>query len=168
MDSEFWQDQEAGHETLIGDGIRVLIVDDDLSSLRSVERILKHKGFWVFSSTDGEAAIEVMDEAGVDVMLVDLVMPNMGGIDVLKTVKAQNHYVQIVMMTAFGDIDSAVEAVKEGAYDFLTKPFQSPDALSLAVKKAAEHSRLLKKNDALEKELEVHERYGNIVGSSIP
>ncbi|MBN2801561.1 MAG: sigma-54-dependent Fis family transcriptional regulator [Deltaproteobacteria bacterium] len=165
---EYLDYNEAENGERSSDNIRVLVVDDDASSLRSVERILKSKGFWVFSSTDGEAAIEVMKEANVDVMLVDLVMPKMNGLEVLKTVKAESRYIQVVMMTAFGDVDSAVEAVKEGAYDFLTKPFQSADALALSVKKAANHSKLLKKNDELEKELEVHERYGNIIGASSP
>ncbi len=168
LKNKFNQNDSSMPDNQIGDGIRVLVVDDDVSSLKSVERILKAKGFWVFSSTDGAAAIEVIEEASVDVLLLDLVMPGMNGLEVLKTVKAKNRHIQVVMMTAFGDVDSAVSAVKEGAYDFLTKPFQSADALTLSVKKAADHAKLLLKNEELEKELEVNERYGNIIGSSLP
>jgi DNA-binding NtrC family response regulator len=152
----------------IGKGISVLVVDDDTTSLRSVERILKTRGFTVLTASDGASALEYIHSETVDVMLLDLVMPGISGLDVLKSTKLQKEEIQVVMMTAFGDVDAAVAAVKAGAYDFLTKPFQSPDALALSVTKAAEHFKLLTKARKLEKELEVHERYGDIIGSASP
>jgi len=148
------------------DGLSVLIVDDDASSLRSVERILKSRGFNVSTATNGMDALELIQNDGFNVMLVDLVMPGISGIEVLKKAKLINGGVEIVIMTAFGDVDAAVAAVKAGAHDFLTKPFQSPDALCLSVSKAAEHAKLLARAQQLEKELEVRERYGDIIGSS--
>lgn len=155
-------------EDIIGNGVHVLVVDDDTTSLRSVERILRARGFEVLTAADGATALDLVNSESIDVMLLDLVMPGMSGLDVLRKTKLQKEQIQVVMMTAFGDVDAAVAAVKAGAYDFLTKPFQSPDALALSVSKAAEHSKLLCRARELEKELEIHEKYGDIVGSSAP
>jgi two-component system, NtrC family, response regulator HydG len=150
------------------DPIRVLVVDDDAASLRSVERILKARGFEVETATSGAEAVEFVSSKLADVMLLDLVMPGMSGLDVLKKTKAIGSGIEVVIMTAFGDVDAAVTAVKAGAHDFLTKPFQSPDALAHSVAKAAEHGRLIARAQRLEKELEIRERYGDIIGSSPP
>jgi DNA-binding NtrC family response regulator len=146
--------------------IRVIVVDDDDASLRSVERILRAHGFEVETATNGADAIAAVSLEHADVMLLDLVMPGLSGLDVLKKVKALGCATEVVIMTAFGDVDVAVTAVKAGAHDFLTKPFQSPDALAHSVAKAGEHGRLVARAQRLEKELEVRERYGDIVGSS--
>jgi DNA-binding NtrC family response regulator len=156
----------ADHATADVGPIRVVVVDDDAASLRSVERILKARGFEVDTVSNGADAIAFVSREHSDVMLLDLVMPGLSGLDVLKRVKARGCPTEVVIMTAFGDVDAAVTAVKAGAHDFLTKPFQSPDALAHSVTKAAEHGRLVARAQRLEKELEVRERYGDIVGSS--
>ncbi|MDJ0761949.1 MAG: sigma-54 dependent transcriptional regulator [Myxococcota bacterium] len=148
--------------------IHVLVVDDEPESLRAVARILKARGFEVDTAMNGIEALERLEKNTVDVMLVDLVMPGMSGLEVLKKAKVGFERLEVVMMTAFADVDTAVAAVKAGAYDFLTKPFPSSDTVALAVTKAAEHGRLVYKTRRLEEELEVRERYGNIIGSSPP
>ena len=155
-------------ESLDEKAARVLVVDDDTVSLRSVERILKARGFVVWTATGGEDALDHLEEKETDVVLLDLVMPGMGGLDVLDEMNRRGSRVQVVMMTAFGDVDAAVAALKAGAHDFLTKPFQSPDALAHSVAKAADHGRLVKRAEELEKALEIRERYGDIIGSSQP
>jgi len=149
-----------------GGPIRVIVVDDDVASLRSVERILKARGFEVETATNGTDALALLPRVRADVMLLDLVMPGLSGLDVLKRIKTLGGGAEVVIMTAFSDVDAAVTAVKAGAHDFLTKPFQSPDALAHSVAKAGEHGRLVARAQRLEKELEVRERYGDIVGSS--
>ncbi len=147
---------------------RVLVVDDEPESLRAVARILGARGFEVLTAPSGDVALERLGSGDVDVMLVDLVMPGMSGLEVLKRAKSNTTRVEVVLMTAFADVDTAVAAVKAGAYDFLTKPFTSSDTVALAVAKAAERGRLLDRTRQLEEELEVRERYGNIIGSSPP
>ena len=90
----------------------------------------------------------------------------MGGLDVLSQAKLVAPDVEIIMMTAHADVDSAVAAVRAGAYDFLTKPFASNDAVALAVSKAAERRRLVARNTRLQRELLSHERFGEIIGTS--
>jgi len=150
------------------EAIRVLVVDDDATSLRAVERILAAHGFEVETVSNGADALERIGLGRTDVVLLDLIMPGVGGLEVLRLTRARRPNTQVVMMTAFGDVDAAVTALKEGAHDFLTKPFSSPDALAHSVNKAAEHGRLIAKAEQLEKELEVRERYGDIIGSSGP
>ncbi|MCP4600644.1 MAG: sigma-54-dependent Fis family transcriptional regulator [Proteobacteria bacterium] len=163
--------QTAGRET--GDALdhpptHVLVVDDEPESLRAVARILKARGFEVDIAANGIEALDRLEKGAIDVMLVDLVMPGMSGLEVLKKAKIASERLEIVMMTAFADVDTAVAAVKAGAYDFLTKPFPSSDTVALAVANAAERGRLLDRTRKLEEELEVRERYGNIIGSSPP
>ncbi len=148
--------------------VHVLVVDDDPESLRAIARILKTRGFQVATAMSGTDALETIKNQDVDVLLVDLVMPGISGLDVLKKVKQVSERVEVVLMTAFADVDTAVTAVKAGAYDFLTKPFASSDTVALTVAKAAERGRLLDRTRLLEKELEIRERYGNIIGSSPP
>jgi DNA-binding NtrC family response regulator len=147
---------------------RVLVVDDEAELLRAVARILKARGFEVETAGNGMEALEQLGKQSFDVMLVDLVMPGMTGLELLKRSKTIHEHLEVVLMTAFADVDTAVAAVKAGAYDFLTKPFPSSDTVALAVSKASEHGRLLDKTRRLEEELEVRERYGDIIGSSQP
>jgi DNA-binding NtrC family response regulator len=148
--------------------VHVLVVDDEPESLRAVARILKARGFEVDIASNGVESLERLKKGIVDVMLVDLVMPGMSGLEVLKKAKMSNDRLEVIVMTAFADVDTAVTAVKAGAYDFLTKPFPSYDTVALAVAKAAERGQLLNRTRRLEEELEVRERYGNIIGSSSP
>ena len=92
--------------------IRVLVVDDDTTSLRSVERILKTMGFEVTTASDGARSLELLVASPVDVLLLDLVMPGMNGLDVLRKVKVLDSAVVVVLMTAHDDVDSAVAALK--------------------------------------------------------
>ncbi len=147
---------------------RVLVVDDEAELLRAVARILKARGFEVEMAGNGIEALEFLGRQTFDVMLVDLVMPGMTGLELLKRAKTVHEKLEVVIMTAFADVDTAVAAVKAGAYDFLTKPFPSSDTVALAVSKACEHGRLIDKTRRLEEELEVRERYGDIIGSSAP
>jgi DNA-binding NtrC family response regulator len=145
---------------------RVLVVDDDPTMRRGLTRLLEARGFDARAAEDGDAAVQLAMAGDLDVLLVDLHMPRTSGMDVLERVKSARADVEVVMMTAYADIDSAVTAVKAGAYDFLTKPFPTNDAVAIAVAKAAEHKRLVGRTLELERELEVHEQFGDIIGNS--
>jgi DNA-binding NtrC family response regulator len=146
--------------------VRVLIVDDEPGLRRTLARILLSRGFEVETAEDGAKGLEQIEAYAPDVALVDMMMPNMGGLEMLRRAKEKSSTVEIIMMTAFADVESAVQAVKLGAYHFLTKPFHSNDAVALTVSKAAEHRRLIDRANRLEERLELHEQFGELIGTS--
>ncbi len=115
---------------------------------------------------DGSQGLEYIQRTPPDVALVDMMMPGLGGLEVLARVKAMGFPCEVILMTAFADVDSAVAAMKAGAYHFLTKPFHSNDAVAHAVGKAAEHRRLAVRAQQLEQALASKERFGEIIGDS--
>jgi DNA-binding NtrC family response regulator len=149
-----------------GGAVHVLVVDDEPALRRSVARVLETRGMKVGVADDGRAALEYMERTPPDVALVDMMMPGLGGLELLARVKAAGIPVEIILMTAFADVDAAVAAMKAGAYHFLTKPFHSNDAVAHAVIKAAEHRRLADRARQLEQVLLSKERFGEIIGAS--
>ena len=123
------------------DGSPVLVVDDDRSNLESVERIFAKEGFRVRTASDGAQALEAVRREPPAVVVTDLAMPGMDGVSLLRAVKALSPETEVVLMTAYGTVEGAVEAMKEGAYDFIGKPFHR-DQLLLAVEKALDRRRL--------------------------
>jgi DNA-binding NtrC family response regulator len=145
---------------------RVLVVDDEPALRRSLARLLLSRGMAVLTADDGRTALEVLSKEPVDVVLLDLVMPNIGGLQVLEHIKATCPEVEAIMMTAFADVETAVASVRAGAYHFLTKPFRSSDEVVLTVVKAAERRRLLDRAVMLERRLEQMEQFGELIGNS--
>jgi two-component system response regulator HydG len=144
----------------------VLVVDDEPALRRSLSRVLETRGMHVAVADDGQQAIEYVQRTPPDVALVDMMMPGLGGLDVLARIKAMDLRVEVILMTAFADVDAAVAAMKAGAYHFLTKPFHSNDAVAHVVLKAAEHRRLADHARRLEQVLLSKERFGTIIGNS--
>lgn len=148
------------------EAVHVLVVDDEPALRRSLARVLEARGIKVGLAEDGRQAIEYIQRTPPDVALVDMMMPGLGGLEVLAHVKASGVALEVILMTAFADVDSAVEAMKAGAYHFLTKPFHSNDAVAHAVLKAAEHRRLADRARRLEQVLLSKERFGELIGDS--
>ncbi|HEY1960327.1 MAG TPA: sigma-54 dependent transcriptional regulator [Polyangiaceae bacterium] len=146
--------------------VRVLVVDDEPALRKSIARILTARGYEVTTADDGLAGLEALERGLPDVLLTDLLMPRMTGLDLLQKAKQRWPALEVVIMTAFADVDTAVSAVKAGAYDFLTKPFPSNDAVALSVAKAAEHHRLIARAHELEEKLIARERFGELIGNS--
>jgi DNA-binding NtrC family response regulator len=146
--------------------IRVVVVDDEPALRKSLERILRSRGYEVMTADDGHAALEILEQIQPDVLLSDMFMPQMTGLQLLEETKRRWPDIEVVLMTAYADVDAAVAAVKGGAYDFLTKPFPSNDAVALAVAKAADHRRLVERAQRLEQRLLSRERFGELVGNS--
>ncbi|MDI1449428.1 sigma-54 dependent transcriptional regulator [Polyangium sp. 6x1] len=145
----------------------VMVVDDEPALRRSLARVLLAEGFDVMTAEDGAAALTLLSTArAVDVVLLDVMMPGPSGMEVLARIKEQHPEVEVVMMTAFGDIDTAVAAVRQGAYNFLTKPFGPTETVALALMQAAEHKRLVDRTRLLEQRLVEHERFGELIGRS--
>lgn len=124
---------------------KVLVADDEPLMLRFVVDVLKRKGLEVTAVEDGDQAIQMLEMESFDLVISDIKMPKKGGLDVLKSAKVLHPSCLVILATAHGTIESAVEAMKLGAFHFLIKPF-SPDALETALAKAEEHLRLIKEN----------------------
>ena len=146
--------------------VHVLVVDDEAALRRSLVRILMSHGFRVGTAEDGALGLAYMEEHHPDVALVDIAMPNLTGLELLSRAKEKGLDCEIIMMTAHAGVDAAVQAVKGGAYHFLTKPFVSNEVVALTVLQAAEHGRLVDRTRRLEERLEAQERFGGLIGTS--
>ena len=144
---------------------RVLVVDDE-ENLRVVLRtFLKRHGYEVEVADSGVAALALVDRFGPDVILTDVRMPKMGGLDLLTTLKAKGDAATVIVMSAYGNLDLAIEAMKAGAYDYVQKPFKNDEVL-LALRKAEERERLRRENRALRKNLLEQNRFGAMLARS--
>lgn len=143
---------------------RVLVVDDDKMVLKAVGEILRRAGCEVVAIEDSVEGLAAATEPGFDVVVLDIKMPNLTGMDILREVKKRRPEVEVVMMTAFATVETAVAAVKAGAYDYLTKPFENIDEVVLTVQKAFERKALLDRNRQLEGMLEVRDRFEGLIG----
>jgi DNA-binding NtrC family response regulator len=146
--------------------IRLMIVDDEVGILRALQTLFERAGHQVISVQDPTEALGVAEEESPDVVLCDIRMPRLSGMDLLKELKLRKPDCEIIMMTAFGSVKAAVEAVKQGANDFLTKPFEDVSIVELAVHQAAERKRLREGYRALEAQLEVREAFEGLVGGA--
>ena len=123
----------------------VLVVDDDLANLESVSRIFQREGLDALTATNGKDALELLRRPEVTVMVSDLMMPGMDGQELLRAARAMRPDVEVVLMTAYGTVETAVASMKEGAYDFITKPLKR-HSLVKAVNKALEKQALVAEN----------------------
>jgi DNA-binding NtrC family response regulator len=147
--------------------IRVLIADDEPELRRSIARMLSSHGLQVVTAEDGVNALQVLETEAVDVALVDLMMPRLSGFELLAKMRARFPDIEVVMMTAFGDVETAVRAVQAGAYNFLTKPFRSNDEVELIIRQAAERRMLKAHAEQLERRLLASRvGLGGMIGSS--
>ena len=143
--------------------MRILIVEDEDKLRRVIELHLSGDDHEVVTAANAEAALRKLD--GVDLVITDLKMPGMDGLTLLERITRDNPSTPVVVMTAFGNVETAVEAMKRGAIDFLQKPF-SLDHLSTVVNKALEVRRLRTENQRLQSELETRHTFGNLIGRS--
>ncbi|MGH7291927.1 MAG: sigma-54-dependent transcriptional regulator, partial [Myxococcota bacterium] len=119
----------------------VLIVEDEANMRRVLSALLERDGFRTFEAPDGGAALELLKREAVDAILTDLRMPKMNGLELLEAVRRAHPEIPVVMLTAHGTVGSAVEALKQGAFDYLTKPFD-PDEIRQVMEKAVSTRRL--------------------------
>ena len=144
---------------------KILAVDDSSSVLNLLEAILKEEGYVVDSALDGLQAMECIENEAYNMVLTDLMMPGMGGMELLERVKKLDENIPIIILTAYGSIETAIEAMKVGAYDYIAKPF-SPDELVLKVGRLLQEEELKSENLKLKEELGIKYEFKNIVGSS--
>ncbi len=132
---------------------RILVVDDEKSLVLLASRILKKEGYEVKGAYSGEEALVILKKYAPNLIISDLKMPGISGIDLLKEVKKKYPEIDFIILTAYGTVENAVEAMKCGAIDYLIKPLKSPDELRMAVKKVVERQRLLAANTLWEEQL---------------
>ncbi len=144
---------------------KILIVDDDGSMRHMLSLILKREGYEVQAVGKGSEALNLVASESFDFILSDVVMPGMGGLELLQALKEKKVETTVIMMSAYGNLDTAVEAMKRGAYDYISKPFR-PDEVLLALRKAEERENLRKENLRLRREVSREYAFGNIVGKS--
>lgn len=150
------------------DKTSVLIIDDEENMRHMLSKMLAMEGYRVETATDGQEALSKMEYSDFDFVLCDIKMPKMDGMEFLKALEDRSHQATVIMMSAYGTIDLAVEAMQLGAYDFISKPFKS-DEVRLAIKKAQERDHLKRENVRLKAHLsriEKRQRFGNLVAKS--
>jgi two-component system, NtrC family, response regulator HydG len=143
----------------------LLVADDDPAVRESLQRALTREGYEVVVAPDGLAALERLRAGGIDLVLSDLKMPGLSGLELLPRAKAAAPEVDFIMLTAFGTVEEAVRAMKDGATDFLTKPFQRAQLVKV-VRQALERRDLIAQNKALQQRLDALLRQGNVIGVS--
>lgn len=144
---------------------RVLVVDDEESIREFLEIMLRKEGYEVTVAEDGQKALDIIKKKSIDMVISDLQMPNMTGIELLRNVKDQYPDMLFMMITAFGTTETAVEAMKLGAYDYITKPFKI-DEVRLNIANALRSQNLEVENRTLKKELTKEYSFQNLVGNS--
>jgi two-component system NtrC family response regulator len=145
----------------------ILIVDDEKNYLVILEALLAPEGYEIITEDNAVNALRLVREADLDLVITDMRMPGMNGMEFLEEAKKIDPELPVIMMTAYGTIEKAVEAMKKRAYDYITKPFRNEE-LKLTVKKALEFYRLKKENRLLSDALSDRYKYGNIIGKSQP
>ncbi|SMC19020.1 two-component system, NtrC family, response regulator [Desulfacinum hydrothermale DSM 13146] len=143
----------------------VLIIDDEKNYLFILEDLLQEEGHSVLTAQDGTAGLDLFRSNDLDVVVTDMKMPGMDGMEVLERIRALNPDIPVVMMTAYGTVEKAVEAMKKGAFDYIMKPFENEE-LKIIIGKACEHYRLIRENRELSAKLQERYHFHNIIGKS--
>ncbi len=144
---------------------RILVVDDETAMRQSLKDWLMEDDYEVDLAASGEDAISMARDRSWDIILLDLKMPGMDGLETMSRLKKMIPETEILMMTAYGSIDTAVQAMKEGAFDYLVKPFD-PDEIDMLIKKIVAHKELVLENILLRKKLAERHQYDEIIGKS--
>ncbi len=143
----------------------LLVVDDEPNYLIILSELLEEEGLEVFTAENGEKALKIIKETDLDLVLTDMQMPGMNGMDLLQAAKTHNINLPIIMMTAYGEVEKAVAAMRAGAFNFLTKPFNN-DELLANIHKAIEHYSLLRENSRLRNEVHKRSDFSGMIGKS--
>ena len=146
-------------------GERVLIVEDEPTTRLGLTELVSTWGFTTESASDGQEALQRITTFRPSIIISDLVMPRMGGLELLRVLKDEGNALTVVILTAQGTVETAVEAIKEGAYDYLTKPVE-PQRLKILLDKIVERQDTLREVKVLRKQLREHGSFGKMIGNS--
>ena len=145
--------------------IKILVIDDEEDMLSACRKILEAHGHLPFTVSDGKRALDMMNDGGYDIILCDLLMPEIDGMQILENVQRKFPSIPVVIFSAYGTIDRAVAAMKAGAFDFIEKPFDSQH-VNLVIEKAIRQRKLFKERKSLIDQLEDKYKFDNIIGKS--
>ena len=143
----------------------ILVIDDEEVIRKALDRFLKNQGYHVYLASDGEQGLDMIASENIDAAFVDLQMPKLPGMEVVKKIKETKPDTVTIVMTAYGTIPSAIEAIKLGAYHYLTKPFEL-DEIKELLNKALDYHRLKRENVLLKRQLKDKYKFSNIIGES--
>lgn len=146
---------------------RVLVVDDEENMLALFQKVLGKEGYEVVTASSGEEGLKRLETEWFDLVVSDLKMPGLDGFELLRKVKMVSPSLPCIMLTAYGTVDSAVAAMKEGAYDYLAKPVNNEE-IKLVVKKALDLHRLTREVERLRDQIEIEKDFKNMIGRSKP
>jgi DNA-binding NtrC family response regulator len=146
-------------------GERILIVEDDDLMRELMTKILAGEHYHIFQASSGEEALKLLQEQTIDLMLTDLRLTGMNGLQLLTEVRSFDQEIVVIVMTAYASVETAVEAMRKGAYDYLTKPFIN-DEIRVMLRRALNQRHLSRENRHLKRELRERYRFENIVGNS--
>jgi len=144
---------------------QILVIDDEENMRHFLKSLLAKEGYEVFLAADGLEGLQLLEEQIFDIILCDIRMPRMDGLEFLKNLQGKNSAATIITMSAYGTIDLAIETMQLGAYDYISKPFKPPEII-LTLKKAEERERLRRENLLLRQEIEKKYNFHNIIGKS--
>ncbi len=144
---------------------KILVVDDEATVREAMSEWLREAGHQVFTAENGHQALDLIKREGVEIVLADMVMPGMDGLELLRKIKEISPHIGVLIITAYGSIPAAITAIKEGAWDFIEKPF-CPERVESVIQNLAEHQRLLKENISLRQRLKERYRFEDIIAKS--
>ncbi|MCK4401188.1 sigma-54-dependent Fis family transcriptional regulator [bacterium] len=146
---------------------KILVIDDEKSMLEFLSIMLTKDGFSVATSDKGQEGINMFKKTHFDLVITDIKMSKVSGIDVLKSIRSYDTSAVVLMITAYASVDTAIEAMKLGAFDYITKPFKIEE-IRVVIRKALQQRKLLDENINLKNQLKSEYDFGNIIGSSLP
>jgi two-component system NtrC family response regulator len=144
---------------------RILLIDDEPAQITSIKSFLKRRDYTILTASSGKEGLNFIDDGNVDLVFTDFRMPDMNGLEVVQNIKNINPEIPVVVITAFSDTKDAVKVMKEGAFDYLSKPVDL-DELEILVRKAKEHCYLISENKQLRKSLEEKYKFDSIISQS--
>jgi DNA-binding NtrC family response regulator len=144
---------------------RIMVIDDEESMCKFMQIMLKKEGYGVSSSQSGKEALEELRNSHYDLVIADLMMPEMNGLELLSKVKSIDPELNFIVMTAYASVDTAIEALKKGAFDYIAKPFKV-DELKITIRKSLEQKRMAKENIDLKKQLKKEFSLDSFIGDT--
>jgi DNA-binding NtrC family response regulator len=145
--------------------MRILIIDDEEVLRDVLDAVLRREGFDVVLASSGEEGLNVLDGEEIDLVILDIMLPGISGIDTLRSIRVSTPHLPVIVITAFSTIEGAIEAMKHGAFHYIPKPFKNEEVV-LTVNKALEQRRLSRENERLRNELSDKYAFSNIIGKS--
>jgi DNA-binding NtrC family response regulator len=145
--------------------MRILIIDDEEVLRDVLDTLLRREGFDIALAATGEEGLNILDSEEVDLVILDMMLPGISGMEVLRSIKETHPELEVIVVTAYSSIDGAIEAMKRGAFHYIPKPFKNEEVV-VTVSKALERRRLSRENERLQAELAERYSYANIVGKS--